>query len=93
MKNIMLKTSIKEFIEERLTESYLRISKDKKYHKEKNVYLKEEAEFNAKLQEKNLLNEYEKIKNKKYSLDTFELEDAYKTGFRDSTNIFMNNNF
>lgn len=88
MKNIMLKTSIKEFIEERLTESYLRISKDKKYHN-----LKEEAEFNAKLQEKNLLNEYEKIKNKKYSLDTFELEDAYKTGFRDSTNIFMNNNF
>lgn len=90
MKNSMLKTSIKEFIEERLTESYLRISKDKRYHKEKSEFLQEEADFNVKLKEKNLLNEYERIKNKKYSLDTFELEDAYKTGFKDSTNIYMN---
>lgn len=89
MKKSMLKMNVSDFIEQRLLESYIRVSQSKEYKEKKAQYVEQEEYFNSKLYENELLEDYEDIKDKKLYLDSLELEEAYKIGFKDSIKLLQ----
>lgn len=89
MKENLLKSNIIDFIEQRLLESYMRVSQNKEYKEKKAEYVGQEEYFNSKLYENKLLEDYEDIKGKKLYLDSLELEEAYKIGFKDSIKLLQ----
>lgn len=83
----LLKNSLSDFIEERLLESYNIASNLTEYKKDKNKYIKLENTFLSKLDNENLIEDYNHLKDRKSFLDTLELEESYKIGFKDCLEI------
>ena len=86
-KESKLQANITNFIEERIQESYSKLVHTKEY---KNL-LENYYDLFGKI-EKLLNNEIltEQYKEAEYDIYMFQLEEAYKTGFKDSNIIFSN---
>lgn len=85
--NTNLKKNLQDFIEERINGSYTNIANTKEYREllNKNSNLMESIINKVKNNE--LVEEY---KETEYDMHEIQLEQAYLTGFRDSTIIFSN---
>lgn len=81
-----LKMDLLDFIDTRLEESYQIVSKRKEY---KTKYKKCEEEKQELLNQlsKEQQQQYHKLQDNQMYLDTLELEEAYKTGVKDTINI------
>ena len=85
--NTNLKEDLQEFIEERLQESYSKVSNKKDYKEKYNQYKELEKDFIEKLQDKNMVENYYIFRDIRMDLDTKELQEAYLIGFKDSIKI------
>ena len=87
MKNDTLKENVQDFITERLNQSYTRIVENKSYYKIANQNSILFAEIENTIENTDIT---EKYKETEFDMYTMQLEEAYKTGFRDSAKIFLN---
>lgn len=86
-KENVLQMNVDEFIEERLQESYKNISSNEHYKKTLKKYYNLFDNIITLVNNENIT---EKYKEAEFDVYTFQLKEAYKTGFYDSTSIFIN---
>ena len=86
-KHSNLKENIKDFIEERIKESYSLIANNRNYEEKYNIYKEMESKFLEKLNNKDLVDNYYNFRDIRMDLDSQELQEAYIIGFRDSVVI------
>lgn len=83
-----LKENLQDFIEERLNESYTNIAHTKEYKEVSNRNTKLIENITDKAKDNKLIEEYKKTE---YDMYEMQLQQAYLTGFRDSTMIHHKN--
>lgn len=83
-----LKENLQDFIEERLNESYTNIVHTKEYKEISNKNTKLIENITDKAKDNKLIEEYKKTE---YDMYEMQLQQAYLTGFRDSTMIHHKN--
>ena len=83
-----LKENLQDFIEERLNESYTNIVHTKEYKEISNKNTKLIESITDKAKDNKLIEEYKKTE---YDMYEMQLQQAYLTGFRDSTMIHHKN--
>lgn len=81
-----LLNDIRDFVEERLNESYTRIVQSKDYKKIANEYSKLMTQIEKIVSNVELTDRYKKVELDMYEM---QLEQAYKTGFLDSIIIVL----
>lgn len=82
-----LQMNIDEFVEERLQESYKNISNNEHYKK---ILKKYYSLFDNIISLVNNEGITEKYREAEFDVYAIQLKEAYKTGFYDSTSIFIN---
>ena len=87
--NTNLKENLQDFIEERIQESYSKVSNKKDYKEQYQRFKKLEESFIEKLQDKTMIENYYNFRDIRMDLDNRELKEAYLIGFKDS--ILINN--
>lgn len=87
--NTNLKENLQDFIEERIQESYSKVSNKKDYKEQYQRFKELEESFIEKLQDKTMIENYYNFRDIRMDLDTRELQEAYLIGFKDS--IIINN--
>lgn len=87
--NTNLKENLQDFIEERIQESYSKVSNKKDYKEQYQRFKKLEESFIEKLQDKTMIENYYNFRDIRMDLDNRELQEAYLIGFKDS--ILINN--
>lgn len=87
--NTNLKKNLQDFIEERIQESYSKVSNKKDYKEQYQRFKELEESFIEKLQDKTMIESYYNFRDIRMDLDTRELQEAYLIGFKDS--IIINN--
>ena len=87
MKTDTLKENVQDFITERLNQSYTQIANNKSYSKIADEHCKLFAEIENTIQNTDIIEQY---KEAQYDMYTMQLEEAYKTGFKDSAKVFLN---
>lgn len=81
-KNDTLKENLYDFIEERLNQCYSDLRKNSEYKKLQEENNKIYDKIIEKVKDEKLIEEYEKAK---IHMQEMEINEAYKTGFKDST--------
>lgn len=87
--NTNLKENLQDFIEERIQESYSKVSNKKDYKEQYQRFRELEESFIEKLQDKTMIESYYYFRDIRMDLDTKELKEVYLIGFKDS--IIINN--
>ena len=87
--NTNLKENLQDFIEERIQESYSKVSNKKDYKEQYQRFKELEESFIEKLQDKTMIENYYNFRDIRMDLDNRELQEAYLIGFKDS--ILINN--
>lgn len=87
MKADNLKEDVQDFITERLNQSYAQIARNKSYSKIADQHFKLFTEIENAISNADITEKYKEIQ---FDMYTMQLEEAYKTGFRDSAKVFLN---
>lgn len=82
-----LKENVQDFITERLNQSYTQIVGNKTYSKIADKYFKLFEKIENVIQDTSITDKY---KEAQFDMYTMQLEEAYKTGFKDSAKVFLN---
>ena len=87
--NTNLIENLQDFIEERIQESYSKVSNKKDYKEQYQKFKELETNFIENLQDKTMIENYYNFRDIRMDLDTRELQEAYLIGFKDS--VIINN--
>lgn len=86
-KDKILLEDVEEFIEERLNQSYSDLKNNSEYVKLEKDYDDIFKKLTENIEEKKIVEEYEKIKIDMYEM---QLKQAYRSGFKDSIYLIFN---